>query len=56
MTKTEMIAAEAAKFYAAKHHIGAKDVVWALEMGNEKVAREIAKLIAVGILAANGSR
>jgi hypothetical protein len=52
MTKTQMIAAEAAKFYAAKHHIGVKDVLWALSMGNEKVANDIAKLIAVGMAVA----
>jgi hypothetical protein len=53
MTKTEMIALEAVKFYAAKFHIGVKDVLWALEMGNDKVAKDLSKLIAVGILAAN---
>lgn len=51
MTKTQMIAAEAAKFYAAKHHIGVKDVLFALSHGNEKVANDIAKLIAVGLVA-----
>lgn len=53
MTTTEMIAVEAVKFYAAKKHIGVKDVMWALEMGNDKVSRTIAELIAVALVGNN---
>lgn len=58
-TKVDVILTEAIKFYADKKHIGVKDVVWAMEMGNEKVLRTIANLCALGIMTAHaveGSR